>query len=383
MSRRRSSELEFGSDSFLDIIANIVGILIILIVVAGLRASRAPEVIAKAEEPQQREAVSPPATALPSEDSGSRLNNKVASKPKPAPFVQTPQEPIPQTPLPPVPTPLPEVDAKLPGRIAALEKDVNELRDLQAQFQRQLLAAKTEHKSVEHSLQRAAGGAKTKAKQRSDVSATLTAWRSAVEKNKQTLLAMQRQYDEAKRDGTNAKKIVHKLTAVGKSVHGNEFHFRVAGGHVARVPVKRLVEEMKKDVRRRKSWLMKFPLHRGTVGPLDGFKMNYVVRREAGSLNSGYGVVKLRLAGWKIETTSDQVGETADVALRTGSDFHRNLRFAESGTTLTFWVYPDSFALYRQLLHASRTAGFQVAARPLPFGMPIAGSPRGTRSSGQ
>ena len=38
MSRRRSSgDQEFGSDSFLDIIANIVGILIILIVVAGLR----------------------------------------------------------------------------------------------------------------------------------------------------------------------------------------------------------------------------------------------------------------------------------------------------------------------------------------------------------
>lgn len=45
MSRRRSqqqSDAEISSDSFLDIIANIVGILIILIVVAGMRVSQAP-----------------------------------------------------------------------------------------------------------------------------------------------------------------------------------------------------------------------------------------------------------------------------------------------------------------------------------------------------
>lgn len=43
MSRRsRRDEIGFGSDSFLDIIANIVGILIILIVIAGVRVSQAP-----------------------------------------------------------------------------------------------------------------------------------------------------------------------------------------------------------------------------------------------------------------------------------------------------------------------------------------------------
>ncbi|MFP6764947.1 MAG: hypothetical protein VB858_15075, partial [Planctomycetaceae bacterium] len=44
MSRRSSQdEPDFGSDSFLDIIANLVGILIILIVLAGLRASETVE----------------------------------------------------------------------------------------------------------------------------------------------------------------------------------------------------------------------------------------------------------------------------------------------------------------------------------------------------
>ena len=53
--RRETSQQAVGDDSFLDIVANIVGILIILIVVAGVRASRAPvellEVVNGPDEP--------------------------------------------------------------------------------------------------------------------------------------------------------------------------------------------------------------------------------------------------------------------------------------------------------------------------------------------
>ncbi|MEI6540914.1 MAG: hypothetical protein WCO86_15525, partial [Planctomycetota bacterium] len=45
--RSQRPELEFGSDSFLDVICNIVGILIILIVVVAVKVERQP--IAEAE----------------------------------------------------------------------------------------------------------------------------------------------------------------------------------------------------------------------------------------------------------------------------------------------------------------------------------------------
>ena len=46
MSRRKPrEEMEFGSDSFLDVVANVVGILIILMVLAGIRAKTAPVVL--------------------------------------------------------------------------------------------------------------------------------------------------------------------------------------------------------------------------------------------------------------------------------------------------------------------------------------------------
>src|SRR5262249_23733935 len=43
MSRRAREEMPFGSDSFLDVLANIVGILIILIVAAAARMGRVPD----------------------------------------------------------------------------------------------------------------------------------------------------------------------------------------------------------------------------------------------------------------------------------------------------------------------------------------------------
>jgi hypothetical protein len=59
------------------------------------------------------------------------------------------------------------------------------------------------------------------------------------------------------------------------------------------------------------------------------------------------------------------------------------LRLADEKATLTFWVYPDSFAAYRELQEFAHAEGFDVAARPLPHGVPIAGSPNGSRSSSQ
>ncbi|HEY1068355.1 MAG TPA: hypothetical protein VGE52_19680, partial [Pirellulales bacterium] len=61
MSRRRPPEsLEFGSDSFLDTLANVVGILIILVVIVGILSGEVPE----SDEPAS--AVPIPSAAAPS-----------------------------------------------------------------------------------------------------------------------------------------------------------------------------------------------------------------------------------------------------------------------------------------------------------------------------
>ena len=72
-----------------------------------------------------------------------------------------------------------------------------------------------------------------------------------------------------------------------------------------------------------------------------------------------------------------------DEALRPGSKFARRLQQAKAEASLTFWVYPESFPAFRKLQAAAHSAGFTVSGRPLPTGMPIAGSPHGSRSAGQ
>ena len=76
MSRRGSSdEPDFGSDSFLDIIANLVGILIILIVLAGLRASETVELAEEERAASGEEHGENVPSLLGGEVTGSRLSH--------------------------------------------------------------------------------------------------------------------------------------------------------------------------------------------------------------------------------------------------------------------------------------------------------------------
>jgi hypothetical protein len=92
----------------------------------------------------------------------------------------------------------------------------------------------------------------------------------------------------------------------------------------------------------------------------------------------------VRLTGWQLLPVSDELGETVSEALGEGSSFRDALAHENRRTvTLTLWTYPDSFATLRAVQQELYARGFQVAVRPLPEGMPIGGSPRGTRSAAQ
>jgi hypothetical protein len=50
------------------------------------------------------------------------------------------------------------------------------------------------------------------------------------------------------------------------------------------------------------------------------------------------------------------------------------------GTTVTIWTYPGNYDRLRELKKAVREAGFAIAVRPLPKGMPIGASRHGSNS---
>jgi len=179
----------------------------------------------------------------------------------------------------------------------------------------------------------------------------------------------------------------HRLNPIGREVHGQELHFRIAGGRVAKVPIEELVEQLKPHIERQKEWIAKYHRQQGSVGPIDGFSMEYIVERQELSvleeLRAGAQMMRISVTGWKAVPEPSLVTESADEALRPDSRFMQALHLADKRTTLTFWVYPDSFEAYRKLQDAAHAEGLSVAGRPLPPGVPIAGSPSGSRSSSQ
>ena len=87
---------------------------------------------------------------------------------------------------------------------------------------------------------------------------------------------------------------------------------------------------------------------------------------------------------WELVPESESRGETYEATRNPLSEFSRAVnRITPGRATITLWVYPDSFKLYRRIRNDLIERGFSVAARPLPDGMTIRGSPMGTQSAAQ
>ena len=74
-------------------------------------------------------------------------------------------------------------------------------------------------------------------------------------------------------------------------------------------------------------------------------------------------------------------GEPVEEALTDGSQFLQYIkRTVPETTTVTVWVYPNSFDDFRQFKNKLFSMGFACAGRPLPEGLYISASPHGTKS---
>ncbi|QDT65401.1 hypothetical protein [Calycomorphotria hydatis] len=392
MARRHEEERAFGSDSFLDIVANIVGILIILIVIAGVRMAQMP--------------------AMPEEsvaDNAAPESVSITPTPTPTPItvqspvvVQTPVRPVPKRPkktyLPPVVAPRPIIVELDPEQPPAIPVD-NQLVARKQELQSQLLAYRqkaTEIEKQRHTLQLQQA---TLSKEIQDTQQQLGSMNQSLrdklaatrdlQKELQRLAELKKLGQERleQLDETPTVQLRHELTPEGHEVKGPEMHFRISEGKISRVPLKELIEEMGPQIRKQVSWLVRNGTGTGNVGPIEGYSLAYVVRKGKNlildDLYSNRGSVRIEVAGWKVIPEKTLREEAADLALRSDSQFRTWLRLAPRRTALTFWVYPDSFDAFRKLQSYAHREGFTVAGRPLPFGVPIAGSPDGSRSMGR
>ncbi len=387
MSRqRRSSEIQFGSDSFLDVVANIVGILIILIVIAGLRVSKIPYVASRADLDLKTPELMPEkdvlnsnrlaTPALPDDDESSPdIALQAPEQPAETPVVERP--PLPE---PVIPNELLELTEKLQAEIASLTAEDAKLAARMKKSSQQQSGFRECQKAIREKLAESLVELDESRKQSLKAQGDL-------EIARESLVRLAKEFEELKAMPTHVETIEHKLTPVSRVVNGNEKHYRLERNRVIEVPLDELTSRLKEQIDRRKDWLIKTRQHQGKIGPIRGFQMQYLVRVEPLSplddLKSGHGGFRISLAQWEIIPEQDAKGESEAEALRKGSQFYLSLLGANSDTTLTFWVYPDSYAIYRKLQKFSHDHGFSVAGRPLPNGVQIAGSPNGSKSAGQ
>jgi len=381
MSRRRpKGELQFGSDSFLDVVANIVGILIILIVIAGLRVSQTPVVLKTADIETTEPAALPPPSSLPELEVTPEPTTEPAVTPQIA--IMEPAEEEPDPPLPELVAPkdLVELAKRLDAEIQTIKsKDSHHTSKLKQSGLEQ--AALLERQRAIQDL------LVEKSKELTDSKKEAVKREVDLNLAKETLARLKREVEELESVPDRVETLEHRITPISRVVNGNEKHYRLEKNRVIEVPIEDLVFRFREQLERRKEWIVKSRQQNGEIGPVKGFRLQYVLHVETYSdltaARMGHAGYSISLDRWVVTPEPDTKGETAETALRKGSQFYHSILGTAPDTTLTFWIYPDSFSLYHKLQKFAHEHGYSVAGRPLPKGQPISGSQHGTASASQ
>lgn len=335
---KREDETEVaGQDSFLDVVANIVGILILLVMVVGLRSGRL-----------EGEAPAPEAAAPP------------------APLITNEQ-------------------------VAEAKKTAIEAVHRVAKLKEQLLEAQQEAE-VQDAMRLGAADAVLELKENleSKTERLSSSQRRDLELRQNLYLAQKKLEDLTREQVTLAsfspaeELIESRPTPIGRGVTGEEIHVRVSGGRAAVLPHKALLDGVVQQARSELWRLESKKFFDAYYGPIDGFRIRcrvvkIQVRRSDGA--TGYMTQPVL---WEIEPTTDQVGEPVEAAMARESYFMSQIRnLPARSTTITLWPYPDSFAEMSKLKKKLTDLGYTVAVRPLPEGVLIGGSPSGTATVAQ
>lgn len=324
------------SDSFLDIVANMVGILIILVMVVGVRVKYAP-------------------TTNHPPSPNDRLADEVIESAS--------------------------VVRSMEGDLMSLVNQINTVRIEAArrQQERDLLAymVSTQRHEIDSRRQEldAARSEEFDAKRQL----------AEAENYRNQLAAAIDQIDQAEPETV---KIETYPTPLSRTVDDGEIHFQLRNGRIAFVPVDDLLEEMKTEARANIRSLRRLPSVTSTVGPLGGFRMRFTIARVSVPIdprNSAGGVASYaRLEEWELIPSSSALGETIQQALTPGSEFLGRIgKLDPDRATVTLWIYPNSFTSFRRVRKELYARGLATAARPLPKDMPIAGSREGSKSAAQ
>jgi hypothetical protein len=345
MYRRRHvrREIAFSFDSFLDMVANVVGVIIRLILVVWVGARTYTGMVAL---PPDDPPVVETSTEEPAED-----------------MIAMPVEPLLDAEL----LPHQEELARLQKQLLDQMRDLQQVREQVGAVDKELADLSARNIELEHELtelERAAA-------QKRQVVRTVALSAEDLQNRYRKLADEIGQLKKL----PSAKKTLQYRSPVSETIHAEELQFECCHGRVTFIETMALRGEMEREWERRKDEFRTSAPADVDVDPVGAFRAVFQVEREGPKIFSTDG---------HYEPVQAVRGETLEEAMRARSDFRQIVDAIDpERTNITFWVYDDSFAMFRQLRDYLYDRKVTVAGRPLERGQLIGWGRHGTASQGQ
>ena len=333
-----SRSITTGQDAFLDIVANLVGILIILIVIVGAQAGAAARGVVAVDQDlesdihqavlqTQRQELALKKLEIDNEQLETLIDHEKAYARQ-----------------------LTEVRHQRLVELETVRQMVQkQTKDLE-QKDRDAFLAKTNQQNLQQKL--------------TDAKATLAALNSA---------------EVSSESDTKTETIDHYPSPIARTVFSKEIHFRLFKGKLEWVPLDELVETMKQHWRlisENKS----FQKTKQTVGPVGNFRLQYDLDSRGEGANR-----RVQFRKFSLIPVDQNVGEPVGLALQSSQSqwSTRLANYSPKSTTVSVWAYPDSYQEHSEIKKWLHTHGYQMASWPMEHGRLISGSPDGFKTSAQ
>lgn len=367
-----------GQDSFLDIVSNVVGILIILVMVAGARVgsvSFTPDKKNHAAQIKDSALIESP--------------NKIKKSPIITKHILT-KEPVDQK------------ENANNGRETMSNEEKKEFVALCQKFEKnrdEIVGLHQAAAEVNQQLEMTKSHAEGIESEHTRLIEGLSKYKAAVElesekkaANEKLLFDIQRQdaavdarLKETRRirDGLkNAPKktvtLENQTTPFGKTVEGHEAFFVIRKGKISHIPMNVFTERLRSFFRNYRD--INNSIVHEKIGPFEGY--SFAVQAGLHQVREGnQTMVFFNFEYGECIPESEDLGETFEDAMKDGSVFRQKLAlYLPERSTITLWVYPDSYQQLRQLKKHLLDHEYNIALRPMEAGRTIRFSPEGSKS---
>jgi hypothetical protein len=331
--RATGTEPAFGTDSFLDVTANLVGVLIVLIVLIGMRVRKMP-------------------------------------------FRPT------------------AIDAEIERRLSSLEGGVNDLamerlrlaheleelrRGLTAK-QAALAGLRSASLDIEQTQQTIREDSRLE-------EAAIRTREAELAEAKARLVSLSHDFATAKAAPVSTRQLVHR-SPLSQAIDSEQLHLELLHSRVTFIDLAGLMDRVRIKCRSMEPELRALSRVTSETGAIGPYRLRFTMAREdlpfSQSMFYSSSSFHARLVDWRLIATQEMRGEPVDEALGTDSQLDRVLaRHSPNKYAITLWTYSDSFSAFRQLRDALSDRGYIIAARPLPMGLSIQGAPWGSQSMAQ